>query len=73
MDTEPWKRVDDLLQSALQVPADRQQEFLRQACVGHTLPLQDVQSLLTAHNHNKAGTFLDHPAISSSISITGRR
>jgi hypothetical protein len=31
MDAERWKRVDDLLQSALQEPAERQQEFLRHA------------------------------------------
>jgi hypothetical protein len=30
MDAERWKRVDDLLQSALQVPAAQQEEFLRQ-------------------------------------------
>jgi hypothetical protein len=34
MDAERWKRVDELLQAALQVPAGRQQEFLRQPCGG---------------------------------------
>jgi len=34
MDAERWKRVDDLLQAALQVPAARQDEFLRQAFAG---------------------------------------
>ena len=30
MDAERWKRVDELLQAAMQMPDRRQQEFLRQ-------------------------------------------
>jgi hypothetical protein len=37
---------EDLLQSALELPADQQEEFLRQACGGDTALLQKVQSLL---------------------------
>ena len=61
MDAERWKRVDDLLQSALQVPADQQAEFLRHACAGDTELLEEVRSLLTAHR--KVGSFLEPPAI----------
>jgi serine/threonine protein kinase len=32
MDAERWKRVDELLQAALQVPAEQQEEFPRQQC-----------------------------------------
>jgi hypothetical protein len=32
MDAERWKRVDDLLQSALQLLPDAREPFLRQAC-----------------------------------------
>ena len=32
MDAERWKRVDELLQDALRVPAEQQQEFLRREC-----------------------------------------
>jgi hypothetical protein len=32
MDPERWKRVDELLHSALQVPTGQQEEFLRHAC-----------------------------------------
>jgi hypothetical protein len=32
MDAERWKRVDELLQTAPQVPVERQEEFLRQQC-----------------------------------------
>jgi hypothetical protein len=34
MDAERWKRVDDLLQSALEVAPDQQEAFLRQQNAG---------------------------------------
>jgi hypothetical protein len=61
MDAERWKRVDELLQTALQVPAEQQEEFLRQACAGDTALLDEVRSLLTFHR--KAGSFLEPPGI----------
>lgn len=60
MDPDLWKRVDDLLQSALELPSEQQEEFLRQACAGDTALLHEVQSLLTAHRD--AGNFLEPPA-----------
>ncbi len=60
MDSERWKRVDDLLQAALQVPAERQEEFLRQQC-GDSELLEEVRSLLTSHR--KAGSFLESPGL----------
>jgi hypothetical protein len=59
MDAERWKRVDDLLQAALQVPAGRQEEFLRQQCGDDPDLLEDVRSLLTSHR--KVGSFLEAP------------
>ena len=59
MDAERWKRVDELLQAALQVPAEQQEEFLRQQCAGDAVLLEEVQSLLTSHR--KAGSFLESP------------
>src|ERR1700690_3821853 len=61
MDAERWKRVDELLQAALQVPAERQEEFLRQQCGGDSELLEEVRSLLTSHR--KAGSFLESPGI----------
>jgi eukaryotic-like serine/threonine-protein kinase len=61
MDAERWKRVDDLLQAALQVPAERQEEFLRQQCGGDSALLEEVRSLLTSHR--KAGSFLESPGL----------
>ena len=61
MDAERWKRVDELLQDALQVPADQQQEFLRLACSDDAELQQEVSSLLSSHH--EADNFLDQPLI----------
>ncbi len=61
MDVERWKRVDELLQSALRVPADQQGEFLRNACAGDAALEQEVQSLLSSHE--RLGDFLEKPAV----------
>src|ERR1700685_628209 len=61
MDPERWKLVDDLLQSALHLPADDQEEFLQKACKGDATLLDEVRSLLTSHH--KAVSFLEKPAI----------
>ena len=65
MDAERWKRVDDLLQSALEVPADQQEGFLRQACTYDAELLHEVRSLLTAHRN--AGSFLEPPAVDVAV------
>jgi len=61
MDAERWKQVDNLLQSALLVPSDRRDEFLRQACAGDAALEQEVRSLLTSHRN--VDGFLEGPAI----------
>jgi predicted ATPase/serine/threonine protein kinase len=61
MDAERWNQVDNLLQSALLVPCDRRDEFLRQACAGDAALEQEVRSLLTSHRN--VDGFLEGPAI----------
>src|ERR1700691_3765547 len=61
MDGGRWKRVDELLQSALRLAADQQKEFLRNACAGDAALEQEVQSLLSSHG--RLGDFLEEPAI----------
>src|SRR3984957_9377257 len=61
MDAERWKRIDDLLQAARQVPAERQEEFLRKRCGGDSQLMEEVRSLLTSHR--KAGSFLESPGL----------
>src|SRR5690348_13726222 len=60
MDHERWKRVDGLLQSALQLPSEEQSKFLQQAC-GEDVDLErEVQSLL--RSKRAMDGFLDRPA-----------
>src|ERR1700685_57129 len=61
MDAERWKRIDDLLQAALQVPVERQEEVLRKRCGGDSQLLEEVRALLTSHR--KAGSFLESPGL----------
>jgi eukaryotic-like serine/threonine-protein kinase len=61
MDAERWKRVDELLQAALAIPAERQEEFLRRQCGGDSELLEEVRSLLTSDR--KAGSFLESPGL----------
>ena len=61
MDAERWKRADELLQAALAIPAERQEEFLCQQCGGDMELMEEVRSLLTSHR--KAGSFLESPGL----------
>jgi predicted ATPase/tRNA A-37 threonylcarbamoyl transferase component Bud32 len=61
MEAERWKRVDSVLQSALLVPTDRRDEFLRRECAGDSALEREVRSLLTSHRN--ADDFLETPAI----------
>jgi eukaryotic-like serine/threonine-protein kinase len=61
MDVKRWKRVDELLQAALRVPLEQQQEFLRQQCGGDAELFEEVRSLLTSDR--KAGDFLESPGL----------
>ncbi len=61
MDSERWKQVDGLLQSALERSPEERETFLRQSCDGDQALEREVQSLLTAQQ--EAEGFLDRPAI----------
>src|SRR3954467_11320467 len=61
MDNDRWNHVDQLLQSALGMPAVKRDTYLRNAC-GADQGLEDeVRSLLAAHD--RADRFLGAPAI----------
>src|SRR5580700_660239 len=62
MKAERWNRIDELFQSALQLPAEQQEEFLRQQCGDDGELLEEVRSLLTSHR--EAGSFLESPSSS---------
>jgi eukaryotic-like serine/threonine-protein kinase len=61
MDNERWNHVDQLLQSALDIPAVERDAYLRNACGADQRLEDEVRSLLAAHD--RADRFLGAPAI----------
>ena len=61
MNVDRRKLVDYLFQSALARPVWERDAFLREACADDEALDREVRSLLAAHD--KAGSFLDCPAI----------
>ena len=61
MDNDRWNHVDQLLQSALDIPAVERDAYLRNACGGDQRLEEEVRSLLAAHD--RADSFLAAPAI----------
>ena len=61
MDNDRWNHVDQLLQSALDIPAVERDAYLRNACGGDQGLEEEVRSLLAAHD--RADRFLGAPAI----------
>ena len=59
MDAERWKRIDELLQTALRMPVEHQEEFLRQQCADDAELLAEGRSLLASRR--QAGSFLESP------------
>ena len=61
MDNDRWNHVDQLLQSALDIPAVERNAYLRNACGGDQGLEDEVRSLVAAHD--RADRFLAAPAI----------
>ena len=61
MDAERWKDVERLFQSALDLPPDEHDAFLKRRCAGDVALEQDVRALL--RSAGEAGRFLSGPAI----------
>src|SRR5262245_36060923 len=61
MDPDRWNHVDQLLQSALEMPAVERDAFLRNACGGDKQLEAEVRSLLVAYDG--ADSFLSARAI----------
>src|SRR5215210_2612320 len=72
MDNERWNHVDQLLQSALDIPAVERDAYLRNACGADQRLEHQVRSLLAAHD--RADRFLGVPAIDlAARELTGER
>ena len=70
MDAERWKRVDELLQAAVRLPAEQREAFLRQACAGDDLLAEEVKSLL--RSHGELGDFLEKAALDGGMQNVDR-
>jgi serine/threonine protein kinase/tetratricopeptide (TPR) repeat protein len=61
MDAERWQHVERLFQSALDLPLDEHDAFLKRSCAGDESLERDVRALL--RSAGAAGTFLSEPAL----------
>jgi eukaryotic-like serine/threonine-protein kinase len=61
MDSERWKQVENVLQSAMDCPPEKRDAFLRQACAGDETLEREVRSLLASDKQSRK--FLENPAL----------
>jgi serine/threonine protein kinase len=59
MNPDRWRQVDNLLQSALELPPEERDAFLRRATAGDDALEREVRSLMASHQ--EAGSFLESP------------
>ncbi|MFN0111232.1 MAG: protein kinase domain-containing protein [Blastocatellia bacterium] len=57
MTPQQWKKIDELLDAALDLPFERHSAFLDEACQGDEELRRELESLLAAHQ--KAGSFIE--------------
>jgi TolB-like protein/Flp pilus assembly protein TadD len=65
-DQELWRRVDDILAAALELPAGEREAFLERTCGDDAELLREVESLLA---HDRADSFLDSSASSEAARL----
>ena len=70
MDAERWEQVERLLQTALDLPPDEQEGFLKRSCAGDDALEREVRSLL--RSERQAGVFLSGPAIAGAARMMAR-
>src|SRR5215831_15344355 len=61
MQSERWRQIEQIFQSALEVEEGRRAALVEQACAGDEDLRREVESLL-AH-HKDAGSFIESPAL----------
>ncbi len=67
MDSERWKRIDDLLEAAFDVPPGERSAFLDRACAGDEELRREVEALLDFDRD--AGSFLESPALDAAADL----
>src|SRR5882724_5155291 len=61
MNRERWQEIQEVLANAIELPEERQQDYIKEHC-GDDLSLRSqVEELLDAHR--KANTFIEGPAL----------
>src|ERR1700680_3123574 len=70
MDSDRWKQLDSLLQSALERLPEERDAFLQQSCAGDQALEREVRSLLVLEQ--EAESFLESPAIKVAAGALGR-
>ncbi|HZU28696.1 MAG TPA: protein kinase [Bryobacteraceae bacterium] len=60
MRSDLWRRAEDLLHAALELPPETRDDFLRGSCAGDDELQTEVRSLLSSEQ--QAGSFLERPA-----------
>ena len=60
LDSDAWRRINDLFHRALEQPPDRRDAFLADSCAGDEALRREVASLLASHE--RAADFIEEPA-----------
>jgi serine/threonine protein kinase/tetratricopeptide (TPR) repeat protein len=63
-----WQTVSQIFEAALDLPPNERNSFVRRACAGNAELESEVNRLLAADE--KAGSFLEHPALSTLPALT---
>jgi serine/threonine-protein kinase len=58
--SERWRRMKEIFQAAVELPAAERKAYLTDVCAGNSSLLAEVESLLAAHE--EPGSFMDTPA-----------
>ncbi|HWO30802.1 MAG TPA: serine/threonine-protein kinase, partial [Candidatus Acidoferrum sp.] len=67
MEAERWRRIENLYHSAVEVPEDQRDAFLRESCEDDETLRQEVGSLLAYQNDSEA--FMETPAMQMAARI----
>jgi len=70
MERERWERVERLYHAALELADNERENFLEESCSGDYALRREVESLL--EQENKAGEFLEVPALEKAANALGR-
>ena len=64
MTPERWKQIEEVFQTALDLPAAERPEFVARSCAGDEELRRQVEALVA--QHDEAGDFIENPAVAIS-------